>query len=73
MFHKEFLLDLFFCVFSAKNIENIDQINIQDIFILIHLVTEVGKNWLEIKNYDNRNDLAKKNRMYFKLFKGKAK
>ena len=57
---KDFLLDLFFCVFSAKNIENIDQINIQDIFILIHLVTEVGKNWLEIKNYDNRNDLAKK-------------
>ena len=57
---KDFLLDLFFCVFSSKNMENVEQINIQDIFILIHLVTEVGKNWLEIKNYDNRNDLVKK-------------
>ena len=57
---KDFLLDLFFCVFSAKNMENIEQINIQDVFILIHLITEVGKNWLEIKNYDNRNDLVKK-------------
>ena len=57
---KDILLDLFFCVFSSKNMENIEQINIQDIFILIHLVTEVGKTWLEIKNYDNRNDLVKK-------------
>ena len=57
---KDFLLDLFFCIFSAKNMENIEQINIQDVFILIHLITEVGKNWLEIKNYDNRNDLVKK-------------
>ena len=57
---KDILLDLFFCIFSSKNNENIEQINIQDIFILIHLVTEVGKNWLEIKNYDNRNDLVKK-------------
>ena len=57
---KDILLDLFFCVFSSKNTDNIDQINIQDIFILIHLVTEVGKNWLEIKNYDNRNDIVKK-------------
>ena len=57
---KDILLDLFFCVFSSKNMENIEQINIQDIFILIHLVTEVGKVWLEIKNYDNRNDLVKK-------------
>ena len=57
---KDILLDLFFCVFSSKNMENIEQINIQDIFILIHLITEVGKNWLEIKNYDNRNDIVKK-------------
>ena len=57
---KDILLDLFFCVFSSKNMENIEQINIQDIFILIHLVTEVGKVWLKIKNYDNRNDLVKK-------------
>ena len=57
---KDFLVDLFFCVFSAKNMENIEQINIQDVFILIHLITEIGKNWLEIKNYDNRSDLAKK-------------
>ena len=57
---KDFLVDLFFCVFSAKNMENIDQINIQDVFVLIHLLTEIGKNWLEIKNYDNRNDLIKK-------------
>ena len=49
-----------FTKFSSKNMENIEQINIQDIFILIHLVTEVGKTWLEIKNYDNRNDLVKK-------------
>ena len=57
---KDILLDLFFCVFSSKNMENIEQINIQDIFISIHLVTEVGNVWLEIKNYDNRNDLVKK-------------
>ena len=57
---KDFLVDLFFCVFSAKNMENIEQLNIQDVFILIHLVTEVGKNWLGIKNYDNRTDIAKK-------------
>ena len=57
---KDFLVDLFFCVFSAKNMENIEQLNIQDVFILLHLVTEVGKNWLGIKNYDNRTDLAKK-------------
>ena len=54
---KDILLDLFFCIFSSKNNENIEQINIQDIFILIHLVTEVGKNWLEIKNYDIENFL----------------
>ena len=57
---KDFLVDLFFCVFSAKNMENIEQLNIQDVFILIHLVTEVGKNWLGIKNYDNRTDIEKK-------------
>ena len=57
---KDFLVDLFFCVFSTKNMENIEQLNIQDVFILIHLVTEVGKNWLGIKNYDNRTDIAKK-------------
>ena len=57
---KDFLLDLFFCVFSAKNIENIDQINIQDIFILIYLVIVVGKNCIDIKIYDNRNDFDKK-------------
>ena len=57
---KDFLVDLFFCVFSAKNMENIEQLNIQDVFVLIHLVTEVGKNWLGIKNYDNRTDIEKK-------------
>ena len=59
---KDFLSDLFFCIFSGKNNEQnkIDLITIQDIFIIMHLVTETGKIWLSIKNYDNRNDISKK-------------
>ena len=57
---KDFLCDLFFCVFSAKTDENVELITIQDVFILMHLVTEIGKEWLQIKNYDNRCDIVKK-------------
>ena len=59
---KDFLSDLFFCIFTGKNNEQnkIDLITIQDIFIIMHLVTETGKIWLSIKNYDNRNDISKK-------------
>ena len=59
---KDFLSDLFFCIFSGKNNEQnkIDLITIQDIFIIMHLVTETGKIWLSIKNYDNRNEISKK-------------
>ena len=57
---KDFLSDLFFCIFSGKNKDNIELITIQDIFITMHLITETGKVWISIKNYDNRNDIAKK-------------
>ena len=59
---KDFLSDLFFCIFSSKKNENIkiDSISIQDVFIIMHLVTETGKIWANIKNCDNRNDIAKK-------------
>ena len=59
---KDFLSDLYFCIFSGKNNDNnkIELITIQDVFIMMHLVTETGKIWISIKNYDNRNDIAKK-------------
>ena len=56
---KDFLCDLFFCVFSSgKSVYSL--INIQDIFLLMHLVTETGRTWLEVQHYDNRDDIAKK-------------
>jgi len=61
---KDFLSDLYFCIFSGKNNSNnynkADLITIQDIFIIMHLVTETGKTWLSLKNYDIRSEIAKK-------------
>ena len=55
---KDFLSDLYFCIFSGNNNDKnkIELITIQDVFIMMHLVTETGKIWISIKNYDNRND-----------------
>ena len=59
---KDFLSDLYFCIFTEKcNEKNeIELITIQDVFIIMHLVTETGKIWLSLKNYDNRNEIGKK-------------
>ena len=61
---KDFLSDLYFCIFSDKNNNNnnnkADLITIQDIFIIMHLVTETGKTWITLKNYDIRSEIAKK-------------
>ena len=59
---KDFLSDLYFCIFSVKDNENnkIELITIQDVFIIMHLVTETGKIWFSLKNYDNRNEISKK-------------
>ena len=54
---KDFLSDLFFCIFTKNKI---DLITIQDIFIIMHLVTETGKIWINLKNYDNRVEISKK-------------
>ena len=61
---KDFLSDLYFCIFSGKsnnsNYNKVDLITIQDIFIIMHLVTETGKTWINLKNYDIRSEIAKK-------------
>ena len=59
---KDFLSDLYFCIFTGRNVDKNknELITIQDVFIMMHLVTETGKIWISIKNYDNRNDIAKK-------------
>ena len=54
---KDFLSDLFFCIFTKNKV---DLITIQDIFIIMHLVTETGKIWINLKNYDNRVEISKK-------------
>ena len=59
---KDFLCDLFFSIFNGKNNEKnqIGLITMQDVFIMMHLLTETGKIWITIRNYDNRNDISKK-------------